>query len=213
MTTAEELNTAAEALRAGPHRWAAEPRTFHPADPWWPRTKQSDSGWHLHGDTLGQAPPAACCLPRSTAPPLTTPNTPAIGFNTLAPVQGGGAGGRKVAFPWPCALVLRALNLLPGVRMPPTSPGSAPNPAQLVARTGQGICRPRALGLGFPWRSARRLLSQGGRPGHLSPRWWVGMSPCSLMSWAWGPPQLHPWQCGPFLQRGWGRVSWSLGTL
>lgn len=208
MTTAEELNTAAETPRAGPHRWAAEPRTFHPADPWWPRTKQSDSGCHLHGDTLGQATPAACCLPHSTARPLTT--TPAISSNTLAPVQGRGL---EVAFPWPCALVLRALNLLPGARMPPTSLGSAPNPAQLVARTGQGICCPRALGLGFPWRSTRRLLSQGGRPGHLFPRWWVGMLPCSLMSWAWSPPQLHPWQHGPFFRRGWGRVSWSLGTL
>ena len=95
------MATAAEEPRAGPHRWAAEPGTFHLADPWWPRPKQSDSGWHLRGDTLERAPPAACCLPRSTAPPLTTPNTLAIRL------QHSGShsrwGGDEVAFPWPWA--------------------------------------------------------------------------------------------------------------
>lgn len=89
------------------------------------------------------------------------------------------------------------LALCPGAQGPepsawspnaPYLPRVSPKPSPAGGQDWPRNLPPRALGLGFPWRSACHLLSQGGRPGHLSLRWQVGMWPCSLTSWAWGPP-------------------------
>ena len=173
------------------------------------KPKQSDSGWHLHGDTPGRAPPAACCLPRSTAPPLTTPNTPAISSNTLAPTQGGRWGGSSI----PLALCPGAQGPEPSAWSPnaPYLPRVSPKPSPAGGQDWPRNLPPEGTGVGLslalrvpppePGREARPPVSAmvGGHMALLADV--LGM----------GPTILHPWQHGPFLQRGRG-VSWSLGT-